>query len=149
MAESFTSARAALADADAVIARVSAKIGEPIPMDGATTEFTAYAHRVADEWERYTLSIVDEARLEEAARSFRQRWPALVRWRDKVLKNRRHEKPSVIAAAFESLALECLLAGESELSARAQHEAMNIMSKMGRVRRVQPNPTATTEAKSA
>lgn len=146
------SIRAALADADALIARVTARLaGDPscvnITADTDTDrELTATAERIADDCERRLETIAHESRLADAARGFRQRWPALVRWREKVLANRRHERPSVIAAAYESLALECLLAGEYELSARAQHEAVRAMESV--VRRV-GTASATAEAKSA
>jgi hypothetical protein len=142
------SIRAALVDADALIARVNAALaGDPscvnVTVDSHSDQ-TATAHRIADEWQGQFEAVVHESQLADAARQFRQRWPALVRWRERVLTNRRHAKPSLVAAAYESLALECLMAGEYELSARAQQEALRVMQP-----RVHRGSDTATEAKSA
>lgn len=136
--------REALIAADAAIARVRARLGESVEHDQHDGESAAGA-RTADEWERYALAIVFEAKLVESAKNFRLRWPALVKWRERVLKNRRRAKPADVAAALESLALECTLAGEFALAARAQHQAIQVMRGVSPIREGQP----ATEAMSA
>lgn len=140
MSANSHSAREAISLADTVIASVRARLGESVERDGEA----ANAARVADEWERYALSIVAESKLVESARNFRQRWPALVKWRERVLQNRRRCKPADVAAALESLALECTLAGEHHLAARAQHQAIQVMRSVADIRH-----SASTEALSA
>ena len=122
----MSATREALIAADAAIARVRARLGESVE-HGQPDGEAAAAARVADEWERYAVAIVAEAKLVESAKHFRQRWPALVKWRERVLKNRRRAKPSDVAAALESLALECTLAGQPELAARAIDGAIAVM----------------------
>lgn len=124
------STRDVLASADAVIARVRAAIGES-HQDDASAE-TANAYRVADAWNGLVAQFDRERTLADAAKNFREQWPALVRWRDRVLANAKRAKPSVVAAAYESLALECTLAGEYELAAKAHNAAIDVMRRRGR-----------------
>lgn len=122
------STRAVLASVDETLTRIRSRIGAP--QDDASKE-TAAAFRVADEWARHVEHLVLENRLTDAARQFRAQWPALVRWRERVLQNPRKSKPAIVAAAFESLALECTLAGEMELAAKAQQAAIDVMRRRG------------------
>ncbi len=149
------STRVILAEADAAIARMrsrialsdaakSSQIADLGP--GRERDVVASAMRIADDWERRVVEIVHEAKLAEAAQNFRQRWPALVRWREKVLANKRRARPSLVAAAYESLALECTLAGEHHLAAKAQQAALTVMA---RVRPIRPSASADVEAQSA
>lgn len=122
------STRMVIAESAAVIARVRASIGAH---QDDVSDDTATALRIADEWARALEHVVSEARLAEAAMNFRLQWPALVRWRDKVLANQKRQKPAVVAAAYESLALECTLAGELHLAAKAQQAAIDVIRSRG------------------
>lgn len=124
--------REILASADAVIDRVRSRIdGDVQPV---ASDDTATAFRVADEWNDRVEQLVRERHLAYAAKHFRAQWPALIRWRESVLKNARKSKPAVVAAAFESLALECTLAGELDLAAKAQQAAVDVMRRRGMAR---------------
>lgn len=137
--------RESLASADDVIGRVRARLVEtPAPIDGET----ANAMRIADEWARYAEGLADESKLVDAARNFRQQWPALVRWREKVLGNQRRAKPSIVAAAFESLALECFLAGQHELAARAQQAAIDAVRSRRKVVPIRSGANAAQDAQA-
>jgi hypothetical protein len=119
--------RAALADTDAVLARVRARVGDaPPPSD----DDTATALSIADAWAAEVERLVDEHTLAAAAENFRERWPALVRWREGVLGTKGRGRPAHVAAAYESLALECMLAGEHHLSAKAQQAAINAVRRV-------------------
>src|SRR4051812_45604766 len=100
------SIRSALHGADAVIARVRTRLygvtGSAHLISGDS------ALRICDEWERYVIAVVHESKRAEAARDFRHHWPALVGWRERVLKHEGRFRPSTVAAAYESLSLECL-----------------------------------------
>lgn len=86
---------------------------------------TAIGRILAEDWERFALAVRAESEL--SRRRFIVDWPALTRWRDRVLRDRRRYTPDIVAAALESLALECHLAGHPELAARAIAEAESIV----------------------
>lgn len=123
------SIRAILAESDALISHVNERVGAS--HQDETSDETATALSIADAWNTHLARVIREARLADAARDFRAQWPALVRWRDKVLGNQKRQKPAVIAAAYESLALECSLAGELHLAAKAQQAAIDVIRSRG------------------
>lgn len=57
-----------------------------------------------------------------------QRAPALVAWAREVLAHRDAHDASIVAAAFEVSALECALAGETELAAHARAAAVDALT---------------------
>lgn len=87
-------------------------------------ELAAIAGRLADDYERDVMGI--QASIRGAKRPFIVDWPALARWRDGVLRDPRRHPAHVVAAALEAMAMECSLAGYTELAqkARAQAEAV-------------------------
>jgi hypothetical protein len=85
---------------------------------------TITAVGMAAESEAAIASVVLEQRLAEVSQRFREKFPALTRWRDAIIERPRRYRPSEVAAAFEALALELTWAGEQELAARAQHRAI-------------------------
>jgi hypothetical protein len=123
------SIRDVLAESAAVIARVTAQIGVA-PQDDVNDD-TAIALSIVDAWDRQLEHLMRESRLAENARDFREKWPALVRWRDRVLAHQKKAKPGDVAAAYESLALECELAGEYHLAAKAQQAAIDVIRSRG------------------
>jgi hypothetical protein len=73
---------------------------------------TVSAVGMAAESDAAFMAIVQERRLRESATRFRQLYPALVRWRDAVLKSPRRHSPQDVAAAYEAIAVECTWAGD-------------------------------------
>lgn len=88
-------------------------------------EPASIAQIIAEDWERYALAVVAHAELSK--RPFVVDWPALARWRDRVLANRRAYTPADVAAALECLALECHLSGQPELAAKATRQAEQLV----------------------
>ena len=123
------SVREAFASADGAIAAVRARLaaaGVPAGDQPPSAE-TAAAERRAFEWARAVEQLYAEGQRQEAAKHFRQRWPALVRWRDRTIASWRQERPADVAAAYELLALECYLGGVPELAEKAQAEAVRVL----------------------
>lgn len=143
------STRGVLASADAAIARVRDRLAADTPPAPSIDADTAAALRLADDWSRALDQLIAERTREEATHAFRQRWPALVRWRDRTIANWRRERPADVAAAYELVALECYLGGIPELAEKAQAEAVRVL--MVRTdRRVRPGVTGSpAEARSA
>lgn len=144
--------REALASADDVIARVRSRLAADTPPAPPIDADTAAALRLADDWSRALDQLIAERTREEATHVFRQRWPALVRWRDRTIANWRRERPADVAAAYELVALECYLGGIPELAEKAQAEAVRVL--MVRTdRRVRPGVAGAkgspAEARSA
>lgn len=83
------------------------------------------AEILADDWERFALAVQAESELSK--RRFVVDWPALARWRDRVLSNRRRYAPDVVAAALEALALECYLSGQLDLADRSIGQARRVV----------------------
>jgi hypothetical protein len=83
------------------------------------------------ESEAFLMTIVQERRLAEIGQRFREKFPALVRWRDAVIERPRRHRPADVAAAFEALALELTWGGELELAAKAQHRAIRAVLPAG------------------
>jgi hypothetical protein len=129
----LASAHAALAAADAVIARVKGRIGAGPETGcgdargGALQPDTLEAFRIAREWELHVVQIVADAKAEEAVRRFREQWPAIVHFRDRVLTSPERETAATVAAAYELLALEATLADDRQSAAEAQFAAFEIM----------------------
>jgi len=94
-------------------------------------ELADIARILGEDWERATLAAGAEGVL--SLRPFVADWPALVRWRDRVLADRQQYPPDVVAAALEALALECALSGHPELAQRAVQRAEHLV--IGRARR--------------
>lgn len=92
-------------------------------------DLTRVAQILAEDWERSALATRALGLLEDRAkvRPFIADWPALVRWRDRVLAQPRRHPPDIVAAALEALALECHLAGRPELADKAMQHAERIV----------------------
>jgi len=125
--------RDALSSTDTVIARVRASYEArgidwralpAQPPSGETAE--AIRHRASID-ERFLNAIAD-ADLARAGTRFAEHYPALVRWRERTIHRARRSRPADIAAAYELLAVQCLLAGESELADRARAKAVAVMT---------------------
>ena len=140
------SVREALSSADAAIAAVHARLAAAgiVPGETRPSDETAAAYRLALDWSRALEQLRIDGAREAAAKNFRQRWPALVRWRDRVIANWRSERPADVAAAYELVALECYLGGVPELAEKAQAEAVRIL-----MTRTDRRGRAGVEAKSA
>jgi hypothetical protein len=112
---------------DDVVALVRARLLAEGSLPASFDAETAEAVEVAVEWERHVIALADQVEIDESVRAFRQRWPALFRWRTGVLAAPKRVPPSTVAAAWECVALECLLAGEMELADEAQSAAVRVM----------------------
>lgn len=103
----------------------------PAEEEPTARQLAAQAAALSDEWEAWTLAIIDESRHEERLRAanaaFRTQWPALVHWTGSVLKHRRNHPVGEVAAALEATGVECSLAGETGLAARARRAAMRVI----------------------
>ncbi len=95
----------------------------------AQSELAREAREIADEWDAHLSALLDgtldEARRRAAATAFRERWPALARWKDAVLSQRERHPPAIVAAALEVMSVECTLAGEEDLAIRARCAAID------------------------
>jgi hypothetical protein len=122
---------------DDVVARVRAELAAAGKLPPDFDAETARAYEVAVDWERYVNAVADRAIIDEAVRAFRASWPALVRWRTRVLeaKGSKKARPAEIAAAWECVALECLLAGELHLADEARSAAVRVMTERAMDRR--------------
>ena len=121
--------REALSSADKAIAAVHARLAAAgiAPGDVRPSDETAAAYRLALDWSRALEQLRIDGAREAAAKNFRQRWPALVRWRDRTIANWRREQPADVAAAYELVALECYLGGVPDLAEKAQAEAVRML----------------------
>jgi hypothetical protein len=111
------------APTDELLERMRAKYGAGVPDAPDFEGLTADCYRSIDETERYIEELRADALRTEAARAFRTEYPALARWRDRILKHPRRYNKAEVAAAYELMALECALGGLGSLAARARIEA--------------------------
>ena len=141
--------REVLASADDIIGRVRARLATAgvVPSDQPPSDETAAAYRLAFDWSRALEQLHADGQRDAAAKNFRARWPALVRWRDRTIANWRRESPADVAAAYELVALECYLGGVPDLAEKAQAEAVRVL--MTRTDRRARGGGGPTEAKSA
>lgn len=108
-----------------VVALVAARL-EPTQADYeryVLSPETVTAIGMAAEHEAIVESELRAGRRAEVAQQFREQYPALSRWRDRVLNNPRRVSGQEVAAAYELLALECSLAGIHDLADDARLRA--------------------------
>ena len=137
---------------DDIVARVRARLEAEgrLPVEEQLSEDARRACRLAAGWERRVEHLVAQSKRDEVARNFRQRWPALVRWRDRTIANCRRARRADVAAAYELVALECYLCGVPDLAEKAQAEAMRVlMMRTDRSRQRGARSTSPAEARSA
>lgn len=129
MSRRASSAREVIAQADALIARVRSRLDArpAVPIESFDTR---HAYAIEQLWDDEVERLIRSGAREDAARQFRIRWPALVAWRDRILRpTERGPVPDRFtrAAALELHALEATMRDEPELAARIMEHALRVM----------------------